>query len=166
MSKLFGFLINKGAEQAGQSPVPPTSNEDVTTVAGGYFGTYVDVEGGNARNEFELIKRYRAMALHPEIDSAVDEIVNEFLVTDANDSPVEIELSNLNVGVGLKKKIRDEFEYILKLLDFDLNAHNIIRQWYIDGRLYYHKVVDLANPNRGISELRQIDSLKIKKVRQ
>ena len=166
MSKLFGFLINKGAGQAGQSPVPPTSVEDVTTVAGGYFGTYVDVEGGNARNEFELIKRYRGMALHPEIDSAVDEIVNEFLVTDANDSPVEIELSNLDIGAGLKKKIRDEFEYILKLLDFDLNAHNIIRQWYIDGRLYYHKVIDLANPNKGITELRQIDPLKIKKVRQ
>ena len=100
------------------------------------------MEGGNARNEFELIKRYRSMALHPEIDSAVDEIVNEFLVTDANDAPVEIELSNLNVGAGLKKKIRDEFDYILKMLDFDLNAHNIIRQWYIDGRLYYHKVID------------------------
>jgi hypothetical protein len=166
MSKLFGFLINKRADQVGQSPVPPTSNEDITTVAGGYFGTYVDVEGGNARNEFELIKRYRAMALHPEIDSAVDEIVNEFLVTDANDAPVEIELSNLDVGAGLKKKIRDEFDYILKMLDFDLNAHNIIRQWYIDGRLYYHKVVDLANPNKGITELRQIDPLKIKKVRQ
>jgi hypothetical protein len=166
MSKLFGFLINKRADQAGQSPVPPTSNEDLTTVAGGYFGTYVDVEGGNARNEFELIKRYRAMALHPEIDSSVDEIVNEFIVTDANDSPVEIELSNLNVGANLKKKIRDEFDYILKLLDFDLNAHNIIRQWYIDGRLYYHKVIDLNNPNRGITELRQIDPLKIKKVRQ
>jgi hypothetical protein len=166
MSKLFGFLINKRADQAGQSPVPPTSNEDITTVAGGYFGTYVDVEGGNARNEFELIKRYRSMALHPEIDSAVDEIVNEFLVTDANDAPVEIELSNLNVGAGLKKKIRDEFDYILKMLDFDLNAHNIIRQWYIDGRLYYHKVIDLANPNKGITELRQIDPLKIKKVRQ
>ena len=166
MSKLFGFLINKRADQVGQSPVPPTSNEDITTVAGGYFGTYVDVEGGNARNEFELIKRYRSMALHPEIDSAVDEIVNEFLVTDANDAPVEIELSNLNVGAGLKKKIRDEFDYILKMLDFDLNAHNIIRQWYIDGRLYYHKVIDLANPNKGITELRQIDPLKIKKVRQ
>ena len=166
MSKLFGFLINKRADQVGQSPVPPTSNEDITTVAGGYFGTYVDVEGGNARNEFELIKRYRAMALHPEIDSAVDEIVNEFLVTDANDAPVEIELSNLNVGANLKNKIRDEFDYILKMLDFDLNAHNIIRQWYIDGRLYYHKVIDLANPNKGITELRQIDPLKIKKVRQ
>ena len=166
MSKLFGFLINKRAEQVGQSPVPPTSNEDITTVAGGYFGTYVDVEGGNARNEFELIKRYRSMALHPEIDSAVDEIVNEFLVTDANDAPVEIELSNLEVGANLKKKIRDEFDYILKMLDFDLNAHNIIRQWYIDGRLYYHKVIDLANPTKGITELRQIDSLKIKKVRQ
>lgn len=166
MSKLFGFLINKRADQVGQSPVPPTSVEDVTTVAGGYFGTYVDVEGGNARNEFELIKRYRSMALHPEIDSAVDEIVNEFLVTDANDAPVEIELSNLDVGAGLKKKIRDEFDYILKLLDFDLNAHNIIRQWYIDGRLYYHKVIDLANPAKGITELRQIDPLKIKKVRQ
>ena len=166
MSKLFGFLINNPAELKGQSPVPPSSNEDITTVAGGYFGTYVDVEGGNARNEFDLIKRYRAMALHPEIDSSVDEIVNEFLVTDANDAPVEIELSNLQVGATLKKKIRDEFEYILKLLDFDLNAHNIVRQWYIDGRLYYHKVVDLANPTKGITELRQIDPLKIKKVRQ
>ena len=166
MSKLFGFLINKKADQEGHSPVPPSSTEDMTTVAGGYFGTYVDVEGGNVRNEFELIKRYRAMALHPEIDSAVDEIVNEFIVTDAHDSPVEIDLENLKVGVNLKNKIRDEFDYILKLFDFDLNAHNIIRQWYIDGRLYYHKVIDLTNPNKGITELRQIDPLKIKKIRQ
>ena len=95
MSKLFGFLINKRADQGGHSPVPPSSTEDMTTVAGGYFGTYVDVEGGNVRNEFELIKRYRSMALHPEIDSAVDEIVNEFIVSDAHDAPVEIDLENL-----------------------------------------------------------------------
>ena len=106
MSQLFGFLINKKGEPNGQSPIPPNSDDAVSTVAGGYFGTYVDVEGVS-KNEYELIKRYRDMSLHPEVDTAIDEIINEFVVSDADDSPVEIELSNLDVGAGVKKKIRD-----------------------------------------------------------
>jgi len=165
MSQLFGFLINKKGELKGQSPVPPNSDDSVTTVAGGYFGTYVDVEGVS-KNEYELIKRYRDMALHPECDSAVDEIVNEFVVSDADDSPVEIDLNNLEISDTLKKKIRVEFNNIKKLLNFDKNCHQIIRSWYIDGRTYYHKVVDLDNPKKGILELRYMDPLKVRKVRQ
>ena len=166
MSQLFGFIINKGGEDRGQSPIPPNQDDSVAVAAGGHFGTYVDVDGSQGRNEYELIKRYRDMALHPECDSAVDEIVNEFVVSDADDSPVEIELSNLDVSAGVKKKIRDEFNYIKKLLNFDKNAHQIIRTWYIDGRTYYHKVIDLDKPKRGILELRYIDPLKLRKVRQ
>ena len=166
MSQLFGFIINKSGGDKGQSPVPPNENDSLATVAGGYFGTYVDVDGSQGKNEYELIKRYRDMALHPECDSAIDEIVNEFVVSDADDSPVEIELSNLDVSSGVKKKIRDEFNHVKKLLNFDKNAHQIIRTWYIDGRTYYHKVVDLDNPRKGILELRYIDPLKLRKVRQ
>jgi hypothetical protein len=165
MSQLFGFLINKNGENRGQSPVPPNQDDGATVAAGGYFGTYVDIEGLQG-SEFDLIKRYRDMSLHPECDSAVDEIVNEFVVSDADDSPVEIELSNLDVGVNIKNKIRDEFNYIKRLMRFDKKAHEIIRTWYVDGRIFYHKVVDLDNPKKGILELRYIDSLKIRKVRQ
>jgi len=165
MSQLFGFLINKRGEPKGQSPIPPNSDDAVATVAGGYFGTYVDVEGVS-QNEYELIKRYRDMSLHPEVDTAIDEIINEFVVSDADDSPVEIELSNLDCGANIKKKIRDEFDNILKMLTFDKSAHQIIRSWYVDGRTYYHKVIDLENPKQGILELRYIDPLKIRKVRQ
>jgi len=165
MSQLFGFLINKKGEYKGQSPIPPNEDDNVATVAGGYFGTYVDTEAV-AKNEYELIKRYRDMSLHPECDSAVDEIVNEFVVSDADDSPVEIELSNLEISDTLKSKIITEFNYIKRLLQFDKKCHNIIRSWYVDGRTYYHKVIDLENPKKGILELRYIDPLKLKKVRQ
>ena len=165
MSQLFGFLINKNGESKGQSPIPPNEDDSTTTVAGGYFGTYVDIDGGSNKNEYDLIRRYRDMALHPECDSAIDEIVNEFVVTDANDSPVEIELSNLDIADSIKSKIRQEFTHIKSLLNFDKRAHEIIRSWYIDGRTYYHKVIDLDNPKKGILELRYIDPLKIRKVR-
>jgi len=165
MSQLFGFLINKKGGLKGQSPVPPNTEDSVTTVAGGYFGTYVDTEGVS-KNEYELIKRYRDMALHPECDSAVDEIVNEFVVSDADDSPVEIDLNNLEISDTLKKKIRLEFNTIKKLLNFDKNCHQIIRGWYVDGRTYYHKVIDLDNPKKGILELRYMDPLKVRKIRQ
>ena len=165
MSQLFGFQINRKEGRKGQSPVPPNAEEAVAIAAGGYYGTYVDTDN-SARNEFELIRRYRDMALHPEVDSAVDEVVNEFVVSDAHDTPVEINLDNLDAGMGVKRKIRDEFEYIKRLLNFDNRAHEIIRSWYIDGRLFYHKVIDLDNPKKGITELRYIDPMKIKKVRQ
>ena len=165
MSQLFGFQINRKEGQKGQSPVPPSADEPVSIAAGGYFGTYVDTDA-TARNEFELIKRYRDMSLHPEVDSAVDEIVNEFVVSDASDSCVEVDLNNLEVGAGVKKKVRDEFDKIKQMLNFDNRAHEIVRSWYIDGKLFYHKVIDLDNPKKGILELRYIDPLKMRKVRQ
>ncbi len=165
MSQLFGFQINRKEGQRGQSPVPPSAEDPVSVAAGGYYGTYVDTDN-QARNEFEMIRRYRDMAIHPEVDSAVDEVVNEFIVSDAYDSPVKINLDNLGVGAGVKTKIRNEFEYLKRLLNFDNRAHEIVRTWYIDGRLFYHKVIDLDNPKKGITELRYIDPMKIKKVRQ
>ena len=165
MSQLFGFQINRKEGQKGQSPVPPSADEPIAVAAGGYYGTYVDTDN-QARNEFEMIRRYRDMAIHPEVDSAVDEVVNEFIVSDAYDSPVEINLDNLEVGAGVKKRVREEFDYVKRLLNFDNRAHEIVRTWYIDGRLFYHKVIDLDNPKKGITELRYIDPMKIKKVRQ
>jgi len=165
MSQLFGFQINRKEARKGQSPVPPNADEAIAVAAGGYYGTYVDTDN-QARNEFEMIRRYRDMALHPEVDSAVDEVVNEFIVSDAHDTPVEINLDNLQSGAGIKNKVRAEFEYIKRLMNFDNRAHEIVRSWYIDGRIFYHKVIDLDNPKKGITELRYIDPMKIKKVRQ
>ena len=168
MPKLFGFSIEDGESQSPTtlSPVPP-SKEDQSDhyLSSGFFGSYVDIEGVY-RTEFDLIKRYREMALHPECDSAIEDIVNEAIVSDVNDSPVEIELSNLNASDGIKDKIRNEFKYIKELLDFDKKSHEIYKNWYIDGRLYYHKVIDLKNPEAGIQELRYIDALKMRYVRR
>ena len=168
MAKLFGFSIEdtEPLSPSTVSPVPP-NNEDGTDhyLSSGFFGSYVDIEGVY-RTEFDLIKRYREMALHPECDSAIEDIVNEAIVSDTNDSPVQIDLDNLNASDGIKKKIRDEFKYILELLDFDKKSHEIYRNWYVDGRLFYHKVIDLKNPHEGIQELRYIDALKMRYVRQ
>ena len=168
MAKLFGFSIEDGESLSPTtvSPVPPNNEDGVDHyLSSGFFGSYVDIEGVY-RTEFDLIKRYREMALHPECDSAIEDIVNEAIVSDTNDSPVEIELSNLNASDGIKKKIRQEFKYILELLDFDKKSHEIYRNWYVDGRLFYHKVIDLKNPQEGIQELRYIDALKMRYVRQ
>jgi len=167
MAKLFGFSIEDSQEESKSvvSPVPP-SNEDGNDhyITSGFFGSYVDIEG-TYKNEVELIRRYREMALHPEVDSAIEDIVNEAIVSDLNDSPVEIELSNLNASEGIKKVIRQEFKNIKDLLDFDKKSHEIYRNWYIDGRLYYHKVIDLKKPEEGIKELRYIDAAKMKFIR-
>ena len=168
MAKLFGFSIedNEPLSPSTVSPVPPNNEDGVDHyLTSGFFGSYVDIEGVY-RTEFDLIKRYREMALHPEVDSAIEDIVSEAIVSDTNDTPVEIELSNLNASDGIKKKIRQEFKNILDLLDFDKKSHEIYRNWYIDGRLYYHKVIDLKNPQEGIQELRYIDAMKMRYVRQ
>ncbi len=168
MSKLFGFSIEdtEPLSTGAVSPIPP-NNEDGSDhyASSGFFGSYVDLEGVY-KTEFELIKRYREMALHPEVDSAIEDIVNEAVVSDSNDSPVEIELSHLNASDGIKTKIRKEFKYILDLLDFDKKAHEIYRNWYVDGRIFYHKIIDLKNPQEGIQELRYIDAMKMRYVRQ
>ena len=168
MAKLFGFSIedSEPVSPGLVSPVPPNKEDGVDHyLSSGFFGSYVDIEGVY-RTEFDLIKRYREMALHPECDSAIEDIVNEAIVSDTNDSPVQIDLDNLNASDGIKKKIRQEFKHILELLDFDKKSHEIYRNWYIDGRLYYHKVIDLKNPEAGIQELRYIDALKMRYVRQ
>ena len=168
MAKLFGFSLedSEPISPSTVSPVAPNSEDGSDFyLSSGFFGSYVDIEGVY-RTEFDLIKRYREMALHPECDSAIEDIVNEAIVSDTNDSPVSIELSNLNASDGIKKKIRDEFKYILELLDFDRKSHEIYRNWYVDGRLYYHKVIDLKNPHEGIQELRYIDAIKMRHVRQ
>jgi hypothetical protein len=168
MAKLFGFSINDNSKLSSTtvSPIPENSEDGVDYyLTSGFFGSYVDIEGVY-RTEFDLIKRYREMSLHPEVDSAIEDIVNEAIVSDTNDSPVQIELSNLNASDGIKTKIREEFKYILQLLDFDKKCHEIYRNWYVDGRLYYHKVIDIKRPDLGIQELRYIDSLKMRYVRQ
>ena len=168
MARLFGFSIedSERTPPGVVSPIPPNNNDgNEHYVSSGFFGSYVDIEGVY-KTETDLIRRYRQMSLYPECDSAIEDIVNEAIVADTNDSPVEIELSNLNASDGLKKRIREEFKYILELLDFDKKAHEIFRNWYIDGRLYYNKVIDQKNPHDGIQELRYIDSSKMRYIRQ
>ena len=168
MARLFGFSIDDehNLSPTTLSPVPP-NNDDGSDyyLTSGFFGSYVDLEGVY-RTEFDLIKRYREMSLHPEVDSAIDDIINEAIVSDTNDSPVEIELSNLNASDGIKNIIRKEFKYILELLDFDKKCREIYRNWYVDGRIHYHKLIDLKKPELGIQELRYIDALKIRLIRQ
>ena len=171
MAELFGFSLDKGNQKKKKqqgliSPVAPNNDDGTVTIsAGGYYGQYVDMEGVS-RNEFEQIRKYREVSLHPEVDSAIDEVVNEAIVADGDDSPVEIELSNLEQSESIKKRIREEFNEIKRLLQFDKKCYHIFRRWYIDGRLYYHKVIDVAKPTEGIQELRYIDPLKIKKMRE
>jgi hypothetical protein len=168
MAKLFGFSIENSDDNSKNllSPVPPNNEDGVDYyVQSGFYGQYVDIEG-IYRTEFDLIKRYREMSLHPECDGAIEDVVNEAIVSDLYDSPVEIELSNLNASDRLKKAIRDEFRYIKEIMDFDKKSHEIFKNWYVDGRLYYLKVIDYKNPQDGIKELRYIDPLKIKHIRQ
>ena len=168
MARLFGFSIEDTEKKSASivSPVPPNNEDGVDNyIASGFYGQYVDIEGVY-RNENDLIRRYREMAIHPECDGAIEDVVNEAIVSDLYDSPIEIELSNVNASDKLKKAIRAEFKYIKEILDFDRKSHEIFRNWYIDGRLYYLKVIDMKKPQEGIKELRYIDPLKMRYVRQ
>ena len=168
MSKLFGFSIEDTEPLSPNvvSPIPPNrEDESDYYMSSGFFGSYVDIEGVY-RTEFELVRRYREMALHPECDSAIEDIISEALVSDTNDSPVDINLDNLNASDGIKKKVRDAFKFIKDLMDFDKKAHEIYRNWYVDGRLFYHKIIDLKNPQAGLQEIRYIDAMKMRYVRQ
>ena len=168
MTQLFGYSLErkKKESQKGPSFVHKDSDDAAQPiVAGGYFGQYVDLgDSANKSNEVELIGRYREMSIHPEADAAIADITNEAIAGDLDDHPVDIELSNLQVSQSVKNRIREEFENILSLLDFDRRAYDIFRRWYIDGRLFYHKMIDPEDPKKGITELRYIDPRKIKKV--
>ena len=168
MPKLFGFSIDDSEKKPDSivSPVPPNNEDGVDYfIQSGFYGQYVDIEGVY-RTEYDLIKRYREMALHPECDNAIEDVVNEAIVSDLYDSPIEIELSNVNASDSLKDKIRHEFRHLKEIMDFDKKSHEIFRNWYIDGRVYYMKVIDVKRPQDGIQELRYIDPMKMKFVRQ
>jgi len=169
MAKLFGFKFEDDREKQSKkivSPIP-RNEEDKSDfyISSGFYGQYVDIEGVY-KSEADLIRRYREMSLHPECDSAIEDVVNEAIVSDLNDSPVEIDLSNLPASDKLKEIIREEFKYLKEVMDFDKKCHEIFRNWYVDGRIYYHKVIDFNKPSDGIKEVRYIDALKIKYIRK
>lgn len=171
--ELFGFQIKKKTEDIEDkkklSFVPPTNadeGEGFVINAGGYFGSYVDIDGAGAKTEKDLIMKYRDIAQQPECDAAVEDIVNESIVSDEDSAPVSLIMDDLDQSDKIKKMINDEFEYIIELLNFSWNGHDIFRRWYVDGRLYYHKIIDQKNPKRGLLELRPVDPTKIRKVRE
>jgi hypothetical protein len=171
--KLFGFTLGKKdivQVQAPEQPsfaLPTESMDDgaVTITQNAHYGTYVDLEG-SVRNEIELVTRYREMANHPELEMAIDDIVNEAITHDVSGKTVDIVLDNLKQPDTIKKKITEEFHNILKMLNFGNLSDDLFKRWYIDGRIYYHVVVDEAKPREGIQELRYIDPRKIRKVRE
>ena len=171
--KLFGFTLgNKDVVQVQNPEQPsfalPTESLDdgaVTITQNAYYGTYVDLEGA-VRNELELITRYREMANHPELEMAIDDIVNEAITHDVTGRTIDIILDKLKQPETIKKRIVEEFENVLKMLNFGNLSDDLFKRWYIDGRIYYHVVIDESNPKNGIQELRYIDPRKIRKVRE
>jgi len=167
MAELFGFEFKRKVTVDKQQPsFAPKDTDDgaVVVAAGGSFGTYVDLDG-TVRTEAELVTKYREMALQPECDSAVDEIINESMSIDEEEI-VKIDLDSLEITENIKKAIRDEFSNVLNILDFNRHAYEIYRRWYVDGRLYYHVVIDDKDPKSGIKEVRYIDPRKIRKIRE
>jgi Bacteriophage T4-like capsid assembly protein (Gp20). len=170
--ELFGFEIikKKAAEKeqkAKQSFVPQEDYEGGYVVdAGGHYGAYIDMEGGRAKNERELIYKYRDISQQAECDSAIEDIVSEAIVSDEDSAPVDIILDDLDQPEKIKKMIREEFDHIVSLLNMNWYGHDIFRRWYVDGRLYFHKIIDDKNPKNGLIELRPIDATKIRKVKE
>lgn len=165
--ELFGFEFKRKEKEEELPSFAPKSDQDdgaVTISAGGAYGTYVDLDG-TVRTEAELVTKYREMALVPECDSAIDEIVNETIAIDEKNL-IEIDLDSLKISPQLKEIIKAEFDNCLNLIDFNNYAYEIFRRWYIDGRLYYHTLIDEKNPKEGIKELRFIDPRKIRKIRE
>ena len=134
--------------------------------AGGHFGQYVDINGDQTKSEKELILKYRDISQHTECDAAVEDIVNEAIVSDDDSSPVSLIMNDLDQPDRIKKMINEEFEHVVSMLNMNWYGHDIFRRWYVDGRLYYHKIIDEANPKNGLIELRSIDPTKIRKVRE
>ena len=169
MAELFGFQITRTKPKVDpkQSFTQPKADDGTQTVAaGGYFGQYLDMEG-TAKTEQDLIRRYREVSIHPECDMAIEDIVNEAIVANEIDKdPVRVDLSDTILSSAIKRKIEDEFKEILRLLNFSTRGHDIFRRWYVDGRIYYHKIIDRESPVQGITELRYIDPRKIKKLRE
>src|SRR5210317_1785964 len=168
MAELFGFSITRQKKTADpkQSFTQPQADDGTQTIAaGGYFGQYLDMEG-TAKTEQDLIRRYREIALHPECDMAIEDIVNEAVVANELKDAIRLKLDDVPFGDEVRRKIEDEFQEVLRLMNFNTKGHDIFRRWYVDGRVYYHKVIDRDSPRKGITELRYIDPRKIKKIRE
>lgn len=171
MAELFGFEIRRRQQgQAKPDPVSFTAPEHddgaiAITATGGSYGQYVDLEG-TAKNEAELVTRYRKMAGQPECEVAIDDIVNEAIVNDPMELVVDINLDKTELSERIKKLIKQEYINVYKLLNFQEKAYDIFRNWYVDGRLYFHAIIDDSEPEAGIKELRYIDPRKIRKVRE
>ncbi len=175
MVQIFGFELsrkktkqdqNASVSEVNKSFALPSSDDGAVTIqSGAYYGQYVDLDGV-VRNEIELITRYREMSMQPELETAIDEIINEAIVNTAKDKAVDINLDDLKQPDAVKKKIRDEFDTILKLLNFGNMGHDVFRRWYVDGRMFYHVIIDEANTSKGIQELRYIDPRRIRRIRE
>ena len=166
MAELFGFKINRKKEEGGTSFTAPTSDDGAIDIAGGgFFSSQLNTDG-KERSNLDLIRRYRDIAQQTECDTAIEDIVNEGIVANESDISVQIVLDNIPYPAKIKNRIREEFAEVLRLLKFEQKGHDIFRRWYVDGRIYYHKIVDTKQPRKGITELRYIDATKIKKVRK
>ena len=168
MAELFGFSITrvKKPTDPKQAFTQPQADDGTQTIAaGGYYGQYLDMEG-QTKTEHDLIRRYREIALHPECDMAIEDIINESIVANELKDAIRLNLDNLPFGKDVRRKIEDEFKEVLRLMTFNTKGHDIFRRWYVDGRLYYHKVIDRESTRKGITELRYIDPRKIKKIRE
>ena len=166
MAELFGFRFERMKDVGGEKFTLPAPDDGTVEIAGGgFFGQVLDTDG-RERTEQDLVRRYRDIAQQPECDSAIEDIVNEGIVANEMSQAVSIVLDRLPYPSKIKKKITEEFDEVLRLLDFDVKGHDIFRRWYVDGRMFYHKVIDKKSPRKGIQELRYIDPSKIKKVRE
>ena len=167
MAELFGFKFEKIKDSGSQEKFTEPSSEDGTleVAGGGFYGQLLDTDG-RERTEMDLVRRYRDIAQQPECDSAIEDIINEGIVANEKDQAVAIELDRLMLPKKIKDRIREEFDSVLELLNFDTKGHDIFRRWYVDGRMYYHKVIDQKNPRKGVQELRYVDPKKIRKVKE
>ena len=174
--ELFGYEITKKVSALADkqnsdviSPIPKRREEgeiSTVTVGGGYYGQYLDMEGTDLISDHELIKKYREAAMQPECDAAVSDIVNEAIASSDISAPVSLRLDDLNQPASVKKQILEQFDKVVQLYNFNHNAADIFRNWYVDGRSYYHVMIDQKNPQRGILELRNVDPIHINKVKE
>ena len=165
MAELFGFKITRKKDEGESFTLPSSDDGTIEVAGGGFYSQTLDVDGRD-KTENDLIRRYRDIAIQPECDSAIEDIVSEGIASNEYDAPVALRLDRLEYSSKVKKRIIEEFDRVLQLLDFNIKGHDIFRRWYVDGRIYYHKVIDKKEPRKGIKELRYIDPRKIKKVRE
>ena len=171
--KLFGFEIKRAGSKDKDEKLKSivTAKDDdgagyVTASGAGHFGQYVDIDGSGSKDNYQLVMKYRGVAIHPECDAAIEDIVNEAIVIDDDSPGVSIELDEIEASENIKKQISEEFENILRMLNFSEDGHDIFRRWYVDGKIYHHLVVDPSNEKMGIQDIRFIDAPKMRKVKE